>query len=173
MDTFWNRFLKALNDSPTESTKSAFANWYGMRDQLKTNADINLMLQKNLGVFTPAFYDPRIHAKFIVSQILMDNLESDIEFDSLKNNCLALKNNLVFKYLVDQKLLAEDFNVVAASYIHLPSPFQGFEKEEKKFNDLLYNCGSTRIIKDAMRLALGVGGAFGVFYLSKNKGIKS
>ena len=173
MDTFWNRFLKALNDSPTESTKSAFANWYGMRDQLKVNADINLMLQKNLGIFTPAFHDPKVHAKFIVSQILMDDLETEIESDSLKNNCIALKNNPIFKYLVEQKLLTEDFNTLVASYIHLPSPFQGFEKEEKKFNDLLYNCNSTRMLKDAMRLALGVGGAFGVFYLTKNKGIKS
>ena len=169
MDTFWNRFLKALNDSPTESTKSAFANWYGMRDELKSNPEINLMLQKNIGIFTPAFFDPKVYAKFIVSQILMDSLESDIEFDSLKNNCIALKNNPAFKYLLEQKLLTDDFNALAASYIYLPSPFQGFEKEEKKFNDLLYNCGSARMIKDAMRLALGVGGAFGVFYISKNK----
>lgn len=169
LDTFWNRFLKAVNDSPTENTKSAFANWYGMREQLKTNPDINLMLQKNLGVFTPAFYEPKIHAKFIVSQILMDNLDSNIDFESLKNNPAVLKNSAAFKYLVDQKILNEDFNELVTSYIHLPSPFQGFEKEEKKFNDLLYNCGATRIIKDAMRLALGVGGAFGVFYISKNK----
>ncbi len=169
LDTFWNKFLKALNDSPIEGNNSSFMNWYGMRDQLKTNPEINLSLQKNLGLFTPAFCDPKVHAKFILSQILIDNLDNVPEFESLKTVHKQIKDDPSFKYLIDQKILSADFNELAASYIHLPSPFQGSEKEEKKFNDLLYNPGSTKILKDAMRLALGVGGAFGVFYMSKNK----
>ena len=100
---------------------------------------------------------------------MIENLDTEIESGTLKTNVSLLKTNVAFRYLVEQKILFDDFNEFTIPYLYLPSPFQGLEAEEKKFNDLLYNCGNAQLLKDAMRLALGVGGAFSVFYLSKNK----
>ena len=167
LDLFWSKFI-------TNSKKhaGAFSDWEENAKTLRNSKDCDEILRRSLGVFYESYFSPDIVARFCVAHLF--SIQSNIQIEKSLDLDEALKkvsNSPEFSQAFEKGLLKPSFSNSARGMLNF-DPLARIFKVQEKMSKLDYTLsgGSKNPAGVATRLAIGIGGAFGLFYVAKNGG---